>query len=509
MAIDHIENLDEGSLVRSKLNAAIDIVNTNENAQATITGHLVDKNNPHDTSWNNLLDVPADFPPEVHTHTETSITDLDRIRWAGVWAPGTYYFNDVVKQDTYTCVCIVTSTTDKPVDPTLSADWEILAKEETSGTSFVPDEFAGPATSGYVPDPVTTTGRYLKDDGTWDSPAVTTDFGDLTGIPTTIAGYGITDAYTELEVDGVVAASAATRVPLSGNSTVDGVLKLNGLQLSVTGTSVGPHLDVFWSENPPPEFNDALAGQYIREDNAWVAAPDWVLADGSVIMSGSLEIDGIAGVAQTGKIVLRDSTNSRVALWDASTGYWFMQHNAATGDLQFQNNEGIRMTLEDGGPLVVEGSTYSGQVKIIDDTGPTLSLWDNLATNRWALQFDLATQYIHWKYNGTKVLEFQTGGNILMNDNQRFQLGANAYAYMDYQSSTNNWRMLTTIGSNTTVSIGTNGIAGIWIDTDQTVNGVFNNNTTHNSNSKIVVLTSAQYAALGTPNADTLYFVTA
>lgn len=42
---------------------------------------------------------------------------------------------------------------------------------ETVEGAATPDDFAGAGSSGLVPDPGSETGTYLKDDGTWDTPA--------------------------------------------------------------------------------------------------------------------------------------------------------------------------------------------------------------------------------------------------------------------------------------------------------------------------------------------------
>ena len=48
--------------------------------------------------------------------------------------------------------------------------------------------FSGAATEGIVPDPTTATGKFLKDDGTWDSPSGSGDMLASTNDPTTVNG---------------------------------------------------------------------------------------------------------------------------------------------------------------------------------------------------------------------------------------------------------------------------------------------------------------------------------
>jgi hypothetical protein len=66
------------------------------------------------------------------------------------------------------------------VQATVSEDWDIISSPAgASGSSdFTPDTFIGAGSTGYVPDPITETGKVLKDDGAW----ALADHGDLTGL---------------------------------------------------------------------------------------------------------------------------------------------------------------------------------------------------------------------------------------------------------------------------------------------------------------------------------------
>ena len=50
----------------------------------TPISHISDIDNPHSTSWSNLLGIPSTFPPSPHTHVEADITDLDKYTQAEV-----------------------------------------------------------------------------------------------------------------------------------------------------------------------------------------------------------------------------------------------------------------------------------------------------------------------------------------------------------------------------------------------------------------------------------------
>ena len=67
-----------------------------------IDAHTGNLNNPHQTSWGNLLSKPATFPPSPHTHVEADITDLNRTRWVAPYTPGQAALrNDMVYDDTW------------------------------------------------------------------------------------------------------------------------------------------------------------------------------------------------------------------------------------------------------------------------------------------------------------------------------------------------------------------------------------------------------------------------
>lgn len=58
-------------------------------------------------------------------------------------------------------------------DQTITGTGPIVSSNETAGgdPAISINDFAGAGASGAVPDPTTETGKYLKDDGTWDTPA--------------------------------------------------------------------------------------------------------------------------------------------------------------------------------------------------------------------------------------------------------------------------------------------------------------------------------------------------
>ena len=116
---------------------------------------------------------------------------------------------------------------------------DLTTLSNTSGTN-TGDEvtFAGPGTSGNVPDPTTTTGKFLKDDGTWvtipsggdmlstnnlsDVANATTSFDNIKQ-SATLVYEGTIELATQAEVDaGVDAVRAVTPATLAGSDLIGG-----------------------------------------------------------------------------------------------------------------------------------------------------------------------------------------------------------------------------------------------------------------------------------------------
>ena len=61
-ASDVIYDNASSGLTATNVQAAIDEV------LGMLNTHVNDKNNPHETSWSNLIGIPGVFPPEQHGH---------------------------------------------------------------------------------------------------------------------------------------------------------------------------------------------------------------------------------------------------------------------------------------------------------------------------------------------------------------------------------------------------------------------------------------------------------
>ena len=95
---------------------------------------------------------------------------------------------------------------------------------------------------------------------------ITPAFADITNKPTTLSGYGITDAYTKTEVDGLVQgldpkqsvkAATTANITLSGAQTIDGVSVVAGDRVLVKD-----------------QTSPAQNGIYIVASGAWIRATD-------------------------------------------------------------------------------------------------------------------------------------------------------------------------------------------------------------------------------------------
>jgi len=136
------------------------------------------------SSYNDLTDVPTQFPPEAHTHVEADITDLGSyigeapidgtpyVRQDAGWtAAATGGYTNEQAQDAIGTILLDTATIDFTYDdatPNISADvkaasiteaMQVLADNTTNDVSI--------AKHGYVPKAPNDTAKFLRGDATW------------------------------------------------------------------------------------------------------------------------------------------------------------------------------------------------------------------------------------------------------------------------------------------------------------------------------------------------------
>jgi hypothetical protein len=159
--------------------------------------------------------------------------------------------------------------------------------------------------------------------------ALSIGWGQLTGVPTTLAGYGITDAYTKTEAD-------ARYAPIVHTHDAAAVVSGTFADARISASSVTQHqaaLSIAWGQltGVPATFPTSLAditgfgadGGYIRSNGAaWVRVSGLALADangnlayarlpniaGTWAVGGALSITGgvltVAGLTSTATVAL-------------------------------------------------------------------------------------------------------------------------------------------------------------------------------------------------------------
>ena len=111
-------------------------------------------------------------------------------------------------------------------------------------------------------------------------------FASLTSKPTTIAGYGITDAYTKAQVDSTV----AKYLPLAGG-TITGALTVNGIATFKSKVAIG---DIYI-------INDGSGNLYVQKTDGKTAANFY--ATGGITAFGASSVSGGTGGGLNGSVL--------------------------------------------------------------------------------------------------------------------------------------------------------------------------------------------------------------
>ena len=111
-------------------------------------------------------------------------------------------------------------------------------------------------------------------------------FASLTSKPTTIAGYGITDAYTKAQVDSTV----AKYLPLAGG-TITGTLTVNGIATFKSKVAIG---DIYI-------INDGSGNLYVQKTDGKTAANFY--ATGGITAFGASSVSGGTGGGLNGSVL--------------------------------------------------------------------------------------------------------------------------------------------------------------------------------------------------------------
>lgn len=111
-------------------------------------------------------------------------------------------------------------------------------------------------------------------------------FSELTSKPTTISGYGITDAYTKAQVDSTI----AKYLPLAGG-TITGALTVNGIATFKSKVAIG---DIYI-------INDGSGNLYVQKTDGKTAANFY--ATGGITAFGASSVSGGTGSGLNGSVL--------------------------------------------------------------------------------------------------------------------------------------------------------------------------------------------------------------
>jgi len=168
---------------------------------SVLMGYIVTENNQTDWSFDESRFVVASGRSGAGGGGGSPITQHDNL-------------TGITPDNHHNQVHLLYGTDHSDVDSTgTPADGDLLAFNSGSGlweliqSTFTPDTFTGAGTTGYVPDPLTETGKTLKDNGTWSLtvPSHTHDTADIvsgTFVDARIAQSNVTQHQAALSIAG-------------------------------------------------------------------------------------------------------------------------------------------------------------------------------------------------------------------------------------------------------------------------------------------------------------------
>ena len=205
-----------------------------------------------------LTNANSDAAPGVYVYTTTDSSGFAQLgnpaMFKGAWASGNYIVNDIVTHSgvTYICKAPVTSADSTPDAATTK--WSVLVAQSASS------------------------------------------FSGLSGKPTTIAGYGITDAYTKTEIDTAVATTTPAFTSITGKPTT-----LSGYGITDAAPKASPTFTGTVTVPTPSNSTDAVTKAYV---------------DSAVASGGSVAFTSITGKPTTlsGYVITDAATTTALAL---------------------------------------------------------------------------------------------------------------------------------------------------------------------------------------------------
>ena len=237
-------------------------------------------------SWNNITGKPSTFTPSAHTHKWTEITDrITKVSqltndkgYLTAHQSLAAYLKSADAEKTYSKLGHTHAFGEITGKPTTLAGYGV-----TDGVNAVSVTGNGNAVTSASIDGHTLT---LTKGSTFSVSGHTHTFASLTSKPTTIAGYGITDAYTKAQVDSTI----AKYLPLAGG-TITGVLTVNGIATFKSKVAIG---DIYI-------INDGSGNLYVQKTDGKTAANFY--ATGGITAFGASSVSGGTGSGLNGSVL--------------------------------------------------------------------------------------------------------------------------------------------------------------------------------------------------------------
>ena len=182
-------------------------------------------------TWDSITGKPSTFAPSSHTHTRSQITDLDEFSGAG----------------TTGLVPIPSSASGKYLRD--DGAWETPSLVDVG-------VFAGAGVPGVVPDPGTESNRFLRDDGAWS--VATIAWNDVTGKPSTFTPSSHTHTRSQISDLVTFTGTGTTGLVPNPGAATGKFLKDNGTWSNVPGGT-----DVVVFEVIPPSTVVTTGTHYV------------------------------------------------------------------------------------------------------------------------------------------------------------------------------------------------------------------------------------------------------
>jgi len=239
------------------------LLKTVDGASSLLDADLLDgQEGSYYLAWANLTDVPTTFAPAAHTldsHSNVSIASIDAgelLKWSGTaWVNNTLAEAGIQPYDADLATIAALTGTYGFLKKTGENTWSIDTSTYLTGNQTI--SLSGDATGSGATTIVVTLANTGVAAGTYNNTAtavqpftvdskgrltnvgtnvtITPAWSSISSKPTTISGFGITDAYTKTEVDTMVTGldfKDSVRVATTENITLANLQTIDGVSLS-------------------------------------------------------------------------------------------------------------------------------------------------------------------------------------------------------------------------------------------------------------------------------------